>query len=106
MDDSKFGTEDANGNWAPKEPISYGPAFAWPPQPRALLKWFFGFPGYFLPWNLLYAVAALGIWFYLTPPLEKIETLSASWAGIILLRNFRVGCLRLWCVAFVAVCLA
>jgi hypothetical protein len=34
-------------------------AFDWPPRPRSLLKWFFGFPGYLLPWNLLYAVAAV-----------------------------------------------
>ncbi len=46
MDDSKFGKEDSRGFWAPKEPVSYGPAFDWPPRPRALLKWFFGFPGY------------------------------------------------------------
>ena len=88
MDDSKFGTEDSRGYWAPKEPISYGPAFAWPPEPRKLLKWFFGFPGYFLPWNVLYALAAIAIWFYLTPPLETFETFSFSWAGLILLRNY------------------
>ena len=44
------------GFWTPKEPVSYGPAFDWPPRPRALLKWFFGFPGYLWPWNVLYAV--------------------------------------------------
>ncbi|MDO8353021.1 MAG: hypothetical protein Q7T14_06125 [Aestuariivirga sp.] len=46
MDDSRFGKEDSRGFWTPKEPVSYGPAFDWPPRPRALLKWFFGFPGY------------------------------------------------------------
>ena len=87
MDDTEFGVRDKNGNWAPSDPISYGPAFAWPPEPRALLKWFFGFPGYLLPWNLLYAVAALGIWFYLTPPIETFESLSPGWVGVIFLRN-------------------
>jgi len=101
MDDSKFGAEDSIGDWAPNEPISYGPAFAWPPEPRALLKWFFGFPGYLLPWNVLYAVAALGIWFYLTPPLATFETLSVSWVGLILVRNFGLavcvyGAWHLW----------
>lgn len=101
MDETKFGARDKNGDWAPCEPISYGPAFAWPPQPRALLKWFFGFPGYLLPWNVLYAVAALGIWFYLTPSLATFETLSVSWVELILMRNLGLavcvyGAWHLW----------
>ncbi len=91
MDDSAFGSEDARGAWSPKQPITYGPAFAWPPQPRALLKWFFGFPGYLLPWNVVYAVAALVIWQVLTPPLETMKTLSPGWIGLILLRNIALA---------------
>jgi hypothetical protein len=87
MDDSKFGTEDSRGYWAPKNRVSYGPAFEWPPKPKVLLKWFFGFPGYLFPWNVLYAIAAIGIWYYLTPPLETFQTFSFGWAGLILLRN-------------------
>ena len=93
MDDSLFGKEDARGNWAPKKPVSYGPAFDWPPHPRALLKWFFGFPGYFLPWNVLYAVAAILIWMFLTPSLETLKTFSFTWAGLILLRNIGLAIL-------------
>lgn len=87
MDDRIFGTEDGKGSWTPMEPISYGPAFAWPPQPRALVKWLFGFPGYFLPWNVLYAVAALLIWQFLTPSLDTMKTFSTQWVALILLRN-------------------
>ena len=36
MDDSKYGSEDSRGYWTPDRRISYGPVFAWPPQPRAL----------------------------------------------------------------------
>ena len=43
MDDSKIGTEDARGYWKPIKSISYGPFFEWPPKPKALFKWFFGF---------------------------------------------------------------
>jgi sterol desaturase/sphingolipid hydroxylase (fatty acid hydroxylase superfamily) len=101
MDDSAFGTEDARGAWAPRNPVSYGPAFDWPPRPRALLKWFFGFPGYFLPWNVLYAVAAILIWTFLTPPLEAMRSLSADWIGVVLARNFALtllvyGAWHLW----------
>ena len=61
MDDRQFGQEDARGNWAPGRPVSYGPAFDWPPDPRRLVTWLFGFPGYFLPWNLFYVALALVI---------------------------------------------
>ena len=87
MSESQFGREDARGNWVPDRPISYGPAFAWPPQPKALVKWFFGFPGYLLPWNIPYALLAIFIWVYLTPPLEHFQTLSLSWFAVILVRN-------------------
>ena len=54
MDDSKYGKLDARAaSWAPHKPVSYGPVFEWPPDPRALFRFFFGFPGYFVPWNLL-----------------------------------------------------
>lgn len=93
MDESKYGKEVASGHWEPDRRISYGPFFSWPPKPRVLLKWFFGLPGYFLPWNLLYAIAALLIWRYLTPPLETLETLSAGWISLILLRNLGLAVL-------------
>ena len=101
MDDKEFGAEDDRGYWAPKDRVSYGPAFSWPPQPKALVKWLFGFPGYFLPWNLLYALAAVAIWAFLTPPLEHFETLSLAWAGVILARNYALalavyGAWHLW----------
>ena len=87
MNDSLHGKEDTRGYWTPKKPVSYGPAFDWPPNPRALFKWVFGFPGYLLPWNGLYAIAALLIWAFLTPSLATMETFTLGWAGQILLRN-------------------
>jgi sterol desaturase/sphingolipid hydroxylase (fatty acid hydroxylase superfamily) len=86
MDDSAFGKTE-RGHWAPNKPISYGPAMAWPPQPKALLKWFFGFPGYLLPWNLLYVGLAFAIWAYATPSLDTMKTLSTDWVLFILVRN-------------------
>ena len=93
MGDAAFGKEVSGGFWTPKEPISYGPAFDWPPRPRALLRWLFGFPGYFLPWNVLYAVAALLIWTFLTPSLETFKSLSITLAGLILLCNIALALL-------------
>ena len=101
MDDLRYGTEASRGHWAPAKPVSYGPVFAWPPQPKALLKWLFGFPGYFLPWNLLYAIAALAIWTWLTPSLDNFKTFSLYWSAVILLRNLGLavavyGAWHLW----------
>ena len=87
LNESNLGTRDKRGNWKPKKAISYGPFFEWPPNPKALFKWLFGFPGYFLPWNLLYAFGAIVIWLYLTPSLGKMATFSLDWIGFILLRN-------------------
>lgn len=87
VDDTLYGKEDTRGNWAPDKPVSYGPAFDWPPDPRALVKWFFGFPGYLLPWNVLYAVAAVGIWTFLTPSLEAMKSFELWWVALILVRN-------------------
>ena len=105
MDDAKYGVEDSRGYWTPKEPVSYGPFFDWPPRPRALLKWFFGFPGYLLPWNLLYAVAAVLIWLYLTPSLESMRTFAIGWVLIVLARNYALtfavyGAWHLWLYAW------
>lgn len=101
MDEARYGSTDRRGDWAPDQPISYGPALAWPPQPKALVKWLFGFPGYFLPWNVLYAVLALLIWTYLTPALENFESFSIYWSGVILVRNLALaacvyGAWHLW----------
>jgi sterol desaturase/sphingolipid hydroxylase (fatty acid hydroxylase superfamily) len=91
MDESRYGTDDKRGNWAPKKAISYGPAFAWPPQPKAFLKWVFGFPGYLLPWNVFYAILAVLIWAYLTPSLENFKSFSIYWSGVVLLRNMMLA---------------
>lgn len=93
MDDSEYGSVDNRGYWRPNERISYGPTFVWPPQPKAFLKWFFAFPGYLLPWNVLYAVFAVVIWVYLTPALERFETLTFGLALLILGRNLGLALL-------------
>ena len=105
MDDRLYGADDGRGAWTPKKTISYGPAFAWPPQPRALFKWFFGYPGYFLPWNVLYAVLALLIWTFLTPPLEAMRELAPGWVALIFFRNVVLavlvyGAWHLWLYVF------
>jgi LacI family transcriptional regulator len=59
MDDSLFGTRDKRGNWKPKKRLDYPPVFTWPFSPVQFLKWFLGYPGYILPWNLFGANSAI-----------------------------------------------
>ena len=87
MEESDFGREDKRGHWVPDRPISYGPAFDWPPDPRRLFRWLFGFPGYFLPWNTVYALLALVLWTWFSPDLATTQTLSPNWIGTLLIRN-------------------
>ena len=87
IDEANYGAKDARGNWVPKDRVSYGPFFSWPPNPKVLLKWFFGYPGYLFPWNVMYAVGAVLVWLYLTPSLQTMKEFSLSWIGLVLIRN-------------------
>lgn len=87
MDDTEFGTRDKRGNWTPNTPYEYAPVFVWPPRPRAFLRFVFWTPGYFLPWNMLYAVIVLAMWVWFTPDLKTMQSLEFSWILLILVRN-------------------
>jgi sterol desaturase/sphingolipid hydroxylase (fatty acid hydroxylase superfamily) len=84
MDDSRFGTRNKRGDWAPTDRIETAPLFVFPPQPMRFLKWL---PGYFFPWNVLFMALAALIWFYLTPSVETMKTLAPAWVIYLLARN-------------------
>lgn len=98
MNESDHGKEDARGYWAPNRLIDYGPVFDWPPRPKAVVKFLFGAPGYFLPFNGLYALLAVAIWSWLTPSLETMTALSPGWILAILARNIvlATACIGGW----------
>ena len=106
MGESKFGKRDSRGHWVPDARISYGPFFSWPPQAKVLFKWLFGYPGYFLPWNVLYAVLAILIWQFLTPSLDSFSANTSYWIAVILARNIILALLGVWWLAFVVVYMA
>ncbi|MDA1237682.1 MAG: sterol desaturase family protein [Proteobacteria bacterium] len=87
IDDSGFGTRDHRDHYSPNKRVTYPPIFTWPAQPIATLKWFFGFPGYFLPWNTFYVVIGMISWYWLSPPLEKMATPTLSLFMLIFFRN-------------------
>lgn len=89
MDDLQYGKRDKRGNWAPNEALRHAPLFAFPPRPLALLKWL---PGYFLPWNLLWAVSALAWWVWVVPEAAEMRTLAWGWV----LKLFAVNCVAVF----------
>jgi sterol desaturase/sphingolipid hydroxylase (fatty acid hydroxylase superfamily) len=76
MDDLAYGRRNPRGDWAPNEPATTAPLFAFPPQPLALLKWL---PHYFLPYNLLFAISAVIWWKWVLPDTETMKTLAWGW---------------------------
>jgi sterol desaturase/sphingolipid hydroxylase (fatty acid hydroxylase superfamily) len=87
MDDALYGTRDKRGDWKPNKLIAYPPVFVWPAQPLNFLKWMFGYPGYIMPWNMLYGVIGVLIWLYATPSLATTKTFSVGWVLHLVVRN-------------------
>ena len=87
MNDEAYGQRDKNGNWKPFRLITYPPLFTRPFRPGKSLSWCFGYPGYLLPWNILYAGLAAVLWLGFTPPVGTVHTLDVHWTGFLLVRN-------------------
>lgn len=88
LDDSRFGERDAFGAYQPKKPITYAPINDWPPNPGKVWRWFIGWPGFILPWHLLYTCIAVATWFWLTPSLAVMADFEPGWILTILARNY------------------
>jgi sterol desaturase/sphingolipid hydroxylase (fatty acid hydroxylase superfamily) len=78
---------DKRGDYVPKVPLDLAPLFAWPTRPLAILKWLFGYPGYFFPWGVVYMAIPVLTWAYFTPPLEEMKNFAPGWIAYILVRN-------------------
>src|SRR5262252_1914274 len=89
MDDLKYGTRNKRGDWSPSEPAATAPLFVFPPQPLKFLKWL---PGYFLPYNLLFALSAVAWWYWVLPDVEVMKTLAWGWV----FRLFVVNCIAVF----------
>ena len=87
MNETLYGTRNARGEWTPTRRASFGPLFEWPTKPGRILRWFFGVPGYLLPWNVFYFGAAMAIYFFATPSSTTMKTWGVEWIAAILVRN-------------------
>ncbi len=77
-------TRDPRGEWMPRI-LGKAQPFAWPIQPRKLLRFFLGFPGFLWPFGAaaFYGLAAL-TWQYLQPGADQLSNFSQLRAGWIL----------------------
>ena len=87
MSEAAVGAKFSQGDTPPATPILAPPVFVWPPQPVALVRFLFGYPGYFLPLNILYMGLAVLTWFALTPALTRMATLQWDWIALVYGRN-------------------
>ena len=85
MDDLKYGKRNKRGDWTPAAYLEIAPVFVLPPKPLAFLKWL---PGYFLPWNVLFAASAVIYALFALPDVDVMKTLNWGW----ILRLFLINC--------------
>lgn len=74
-------------DWKPPELIQVPAVFVWPPRPVEFLKSIFGFPGYLLPWNILYALLATFTWWLATPSPAITKVFAPGWISVVFFRN-------------------
>ena len=86
MAETSFEAELEARGGAPQA-IPASPIFTWPLQPVAAAKFLFGYPGYFVPMNILYMGLAMISWFWLTPDLATMKTFQWDWIAIVYSRN-------------------
>jgi len=82
-----FGSWDENGFWSPPYPCSISPLFIWPPQPKKILNYIFGFPGYIWPKLMLYILLAIGTFFILESDFNSPKQINALWILLMYARN-------------------
>lgn len=91
---SKLSGRNAKGEWRPPYPAKYAPLFQLPFKLGVALKWLFANPGYFFPWNTIFLLVSMVLWFYFQPPLSRCVELKADWIGLLFFRNLVI--LWLW----------
>lgn len=87
MVEKDWGKRDARGEWQPDRLPEPSPLFRLPWKPLAVLKWLFGWQGFFLPYNLFYGLLAVICWLYFTPSLARTARFEVGWIAEIYLRN-------------------
>ena len=92
---------DRRGEWRSGRPVFLEPLFDWPTTPIKIAKWFFGIPGFLLPWFAVFLVLITVSFFFFTPEMVQMETFGIGWMFEILVRNVVLmwaftGAFHLW----------
>ena len=87
MAEAFTGKRNKRGDWIPEEHLNVAPVFVWPIKPLAFLKYLFGFPGYFLPYGVIYMAVPMITWLYFTPAMEEMRTFALGWIAYTFIRN-------------------
>jgi sterol desaturase/sphingolipid hydroxylase (fatty acid hydroxylase superfamily) len=82
-----WGKRDARGEWQPPVLPKPSPLFSLPWKPWEIIKYLFGPQGFFLPYNLIYALLAVVAWLFFTPSLQRTAHFEVGWIAEIFLRD-------------------
>ena len=82
-----WGKRDSRGEWQPPELPKPSPLFSLPWRPWEIIKYLFGPQGFFLPYNLFYALLAVVTWLFFTPSLARTVHFEVGWIAEIFLRD-------------------
>eukprot|EP00036_Acanthoecidae_sp_10tr_P022175 CAMPEP_0206325144 /NCGR_PEP_ID=MMETSP0106_2-20121207/20907_1 /ASSEMBLY_ACC=CAM_ASM_000206 /TAXON_ID=81532 /ORGANISM="Acanthoeca-like sp., Strain 10tr" /LENGTH=330 /DNA_ID=CAMNT_0053757573 /DNA_START=43 /DNA_END=1035 /DNA_ORIENTATION=- len=91
--------------WRPSYPVTYAPLFPAlasvvqlqpsTTQLKDLLRWFFGYPGFLWPWNVIYLTICYMSHTYTTPEISRCTEYEFGWIAELYLRNLAL----LWMIA-------
>jgi len=87
MTDVEWGTRDKRGEWQPDSLPEPSPLFVWPFRLKKIARYLFAPEGLLWPYNLIYVLIAIGIWYFFTPDYERAATFAPGWIAEIYLRN-------------------
>ncbi len=87
MSELEWGKRDIRGQWTPDPLPEPGPLFQWPLRLRKIVKYLFAPESFLWPFNLFYALLAIGAWYFFTPGPDRTATFAVGWIVEIYLRN-------------------
>ena len=87
MADVQWGKRDKRGEWVPDPLPEPGPLFQWPLKLKKIAKYMFAPESFLWPYNLFYALLAVGVWYFFTPGFDRTVTFAVGWITELYLRN-------------------
>ncbi len=76
MDETSIGSRDDRGHFQPNAPLKISPFFRTPFRWRDVVSWL---PGYFLPWNIIFALSAVIWWVFIIPDKAVMQVVAPGW---------------------------